>query len=640
MKNIYLLCSFLTVSIIYGQRNYEQSLNEAKAFESFQQIENVLLETDYVPEYYRLEMTVNPNELNFSGKTTMHFTTTAELNQIEINAQPNLTIGTITYHSLPITNFTRSGNVLTINLPATIPNNQLDSIAIAFSGVANATSSGLRRGFHNDVPVIETISEPWHGSSWWVCKDDLIDKAAKLDVYVTHPEEFKAASNGTLKSVTNAGNGNLRTHWQHNYPIPTYLVAIAVTNYTEYNNSVNINGTNMPIINYVYPETLSNWTNSLDQVPNYISFLSEKWGDYPYKEEKYGHAQWNRGGGMEHSTMSFMGNFNFGLVGHELAHQWFGNQVTCGTWHDIWINEGFAEYGDGLLTEEFLGDTEFINWKDNNIGLITAEPWGSVYNPDADNQSRIFNYRLTYAKGSMAVHLMRFMINNDDLFFQACRDILNDSELTYNYAVTEEIKTSLETSTGMNWDNYFADWIYGEGHPIFDIRVNKNPDSNEISVKFTQTPSHNSVSFFETPFEIEFRGAGGQTDTRRFELTQSPQTFFVNDLSFPVTSFIPNPGFDVICEINNTVLNNNEFETEHSNQAKLYPNPARTQFTIENKFPINEVKIFDATGKIMFHSGQIDLKKVLISTQNWLTGTYMVQIHSGKNVQLKKLLIE
>ncbi len=640
MKNLYLICFFTISTFAFSQRNYEQSLEEAKAFGSFKSAENNLLDAEYKPEYYRLEMNLNPNQLDYSGKTTMHFTTTSDLNQIKINAQPNLSIASITYHSNTITDFSRAENVLTIQLPETIPNNQLDSITISFSGEANSTSNGLKRGFHEEVPVMETISEPWHGSSWWVCKDDLIDKVEKLDVYITHPTEFKVASNGLLKSVTAIGNGNSKTHWQHNYPITTYLVAIAVTNYAEYNNSVTINGTNVPIVNYLYPETLSNWTASLDQVPSYIEFLSEKWGDYPYKQEKYGHAQWNRGGGMEHATMSFMGNFNFGLVGHELAHQWFGDQVTCGTWHDIWLNEGFAEYGDGLLTQNVYGDNEFSNWKEYNIGLITAENFGSVYNPEAENQSRIFNYRLTYAKGSMAVHLIRYILNDDELFFQSCRDFLNNPEFTYNYAVTEDLKMSLENSTGMNWDDYFADWIYGEGHPIFDVKVHKISNSNQVTVTFNQTTSHNSVSFFQTPFEIEFRGGNGESTTRRFNLTENGQSFIVNDLPFPTTSFIPNPKFDVICQINSTVLNNEEFELNNSNQAKLYPNPAKAQFTIENKQPINEIKVFDASGKAIYNVKGLNDTKIQIKTNSWPTGIYMVQIHSGVGIQLKKLLIE
>ncbi|SMC56659.1 M1 family metallopeptidase [Moheibacter sediminis] len=625
-----------------AQRNYEHSIQEKNAFQNGQHThaeEGVLLDADYVPEYYRLEIHADPNVSNFSGKTTMHFTTTELLNQIKINAKQNLDIESISYHSAPITNFTRSGDVLTINLPASLPQNHLDSIAISFSGNAN-TSSGYSVFSHNGNPIAETISESFHASAWWVCKDDLLDKVKKIDIHVTHPSSMKAASNGLLKSVTNIGGGNSVSHWQHNYPIPVYLVAIAVTNYIEYNNSVDISGTNVPIINYVYPESLSGAQSSLDQVPSYISSLSEKFGDYPYKLEKYGHAEWERGGGMEHSTMSFVANFDFGLVVHELGHQWFGNQVTCGTWSDIWLNEGFAEYSDGLMTQEIFGENAFKSWKEDYVWYITDNNWGSVWNPEPENEDRIFNYRLTYAKASMMVHLIRYIINDDALFYQSMKNYLNDPALTYGYATTPQFKSSLEASTGMNWDNYFADWIYGQGHPIFNIAVNKHSGSNNITVIINQNQSHNSVDFFETPLEIQFRGSGGQTATRRFNLTQNGQSFDVTDLSFAVTNYTVNPSFDVVCRIGSTTLGNEELDAANSTKASIYPNPANESFTIENKENIDEIKVFDVSGKVIYHSKDLNNAKVQINSQNWTTGTYMVQIQSGNRTQLMKVLVK
>lgn len=598
--------------------------------------EDFFLDADYVPSYYRLEMNLNPYQANFSGKTTMKFTTTTSTNIVKINAQANLSISNVSYHSTPITTFSRNGNVLTIPLPNSLPSNHLDSISISFTGNA-ANSNGLNLGMHAGVPVIETLAEPWHASSWWVCKDDLIDKVEKIDILISHPSEFKAASNGSLKSVTSAGNGNSTTHWQHNYSIPAYLVAAAVTNYVEYNNSVNVSGTTVPIINYMYPETLSGWTSSLDAVPSYIEFLSEKFGDYPYKNEKYGHAQWNRGGGMEHSTMSFMGGFNFSLVTHELAHQWFGNKVTCSTWHDIWINEGFADYCAGLLTQHVNGETTFRNWKDTRIENITAQNWGSVYCPDAENQSRIFDSRLTYRKGSMVVHLIRFILNDDELFYQSLRNFLDDPNFSYGYAGTQDFKASLEASTGRNWDNYFEDWIYGEGHPIFDIHLNHNPNSNNYTLTFQQSSSHNSVDFFETPFEIKFNGSAGQSETRRFDLTQSPQSFTVDDLPFTVTSYVANPNFDVICKVNSAILSTNEIQKI---ETLIYPNPAKSEFTIESPKTIQNVNVFDSSGKMIFRTSNINQFKLQIPTHNWPNGVYSVQIQVENQRVIKKLIIQ
>ncbi|MGB6092813.1 MAG: M1 family aminopeptidase [Moheibacter sp.] len=621
MRNFLQLFFILTFSFVFSQN----------------QTEGTQLDTAYKPIYYRLEMKLNPNQQAFSGTTTVHFNTTDELSLFKINARSNLNIQSISYHQNTISSYTRAGDVLNITLPEMLPSGKLDSISISFSG-NSATSTGLTLGQHAGVPIIETIAQPWHASSWWVCKDDLIDKVTKLDVYVTHPNEFKAASNGLLKSVTPAENGMSVTHWQHNYAIPVYLIGIAVTNYAEYNNSVVINGTTVPIINYLYPETMSNWTDQLDQVPSHIQFLSEKFGDYPYKNEKYGHAQWNRNGGMEHSTMSFMGKFTFNLVVHELAHMWFGDKVTCATWHDIWLNEGFADYCTGLLTEYYDGEQSFQSWKSTRVQEITAQNGGSVYNPDAESESRTFNSRLTYKKGSMAAHLIRFMMNDDELYYQTLKNWLNDPEFAWGYADTEDLKAFLEAQTGNDWSNYFNDWIYGEGHPIFNILVDKTPNSNELTVRFSQTGSHSSVLFFHTPFEIEFRGSAGQKEIRRFEISAQQQNFEVNDLGFNVTSFVPNPKSDVICQIAGSVLSTDELNSE--SEIKIYPNPVQNLLNIVSDAQIRQIEITDLSGKTIYKKSKINLNQFEVQTRNFPKGIYIIQIKTGKKLQTKKFIKE
>lgn len=639
MKKSLFIAGLLAGIGSFAQSNYEHSLEEKQSFHSPDYTLSTLLETDYIPEYYRLEINSNPNQYEFSGTTTMHFTTTAETNQIKINAQQNLDISSVSYHSNPITNYTREDDVLTIPLSDMLDNNQLDSISISFEGNADSSSGYSVMPQHGwGDPTVSTLSESFHASSWWVCKDDLLEKADKVDVYITHPLGMKAASNGKLMSVTDLGNGNSKTHWQHNYPIPAYLVAIAVTNYEEYNNSVTVNGTEIPIINYIYPGSLPDAQYTLDLTPTYISEISEKYGDYPYKLEKYGHAEWEWGGGMEHSTMSFVTGWSPGLIKHELAHQWFGNKVTCATWSDIWLNEGFAEYTDGWLVELLNGEDDFRNWKEDYVWYITDSGWGSVWNPEPNNEDRIFNYRLTYAKGSMIVHLIRYMINDDELFYQALRDYLDNPEFSYNYATTDEFHASLEASTGMDWDNFFEDWIYGEGHPIFHIAVNNDPTNTNLNVKVLQAQSHNSVDFFETPFEIEFYGSGNQTATRRFDLTYNNQIFQVNDIPFEVTGYSFNPDFDLVCRVNSQTLDNNEVDV-NSTKAKIYPNPAKDFFVIENSQNIDEVKVFDLTGKIIFNQNFYQ-QKVQVHSGSWPTGTYLVQIKSGKRTQLMKVLVK
>lgn len=594
-----------------------------------------LLEVEYEPKYYRLEINLNPNQSEFYGKTTLHFKTNSGISQFQIHAQPNLIIEEINYHSETISDYSRDGNVLSFHLPQELPQNHIDSLSIQFSGSAES-STGLNLGYHSTVPIIETLSEPWHASSWWVCKDDLLEKAEEIDVFIQHPQEFKAASNGTLISITDLGNGNHLTHWKHKYPIPAYLLGIAVSNYVEYNNSVQIGDVEMPIINYLYPEALSQWTSALDAVPTYIEFLNEKLGNYPFKNEKYGHAQWNRNGGMEHTTMSFMGKFTFSLVVHELAHQWFGNKVTCKSWSDIWINEGFADYCVGLLDEFIHGEESFKNWKNERVNLITSLNHGSVYVPENSSQSRIFDSRLTYKKASMVVHLIRFILNDDELFFQVLRNFLNKTELSFSYASTQDFKEVLESSTQQNWDDFFQDWIYGEGHPIITTSL-QTIGSNVWLLEIQQQPSHQSVNIFRMPIEIEFRGDNNQKEIRRFELSQEIESFLIHDLQFEPIDYVPNPGNDLVCVLNVTPMKSQEWT---KSSILIHPIPAKNEITIQTEEPMKVIEIYNLKGQMKEKINIGNQTKIKIQTDSWTKGVYLLKIKLENSIIEKKIIVE
>src|SRR5690606_18870975 len=203
------------------------------------------------------------------------------------------------------------------------------------------------------------------------------------------------------------------------------------------------------------------------------------------------------------TTVSFMGGFSRGLIAHELGHQWFGNKVTCGSWQDIWLNEGFATYLAGMVIENFDGNTDFRSWKQDKILSITQENDGSVYVPAQDTTSvnRIFNSRLSYNKGSMVLHMLRKKLG-DAVFFQGLKDYLADPELAYGYAKTEDLIRIMEDASGVDLNEFFDDWIYEEGYPQYTIRWNQTNGASNMIVTISQTQSHPSVSFFEVPVPL------------------------------------------------------------------------------------------------------------------------------------------
>lgn len=238
----------------------------------------------------------------------------------------------------------------------------------------------------------------------------------------------------------------------------------------------------------------------------------------------------------------------------------------------------------------------------------------------------------------MVVHLIRFMMNDDELFYQTLKNWVNDSGFSWGYADTEDFKAFIEVQTGNDWTDYFNDWIYGEGHPIFNILVDKTPGGNELTVHFSQSGSHSSVPYFHTPFEIEFRGSGGQKEIRRFEISAQQQNFEVNDLGFNVTSFVPNPNSDVVCKIASSVLSTDELNSD--SEIKIYPNPVQNLLNIESGVQIRQIEITDLSGKTIYKKSKINQNQFEIQTRNFSKGVYIIQIKTDKKLQTKKFIKE
>ena len=157
-----------------------------------------------------------------------------------------------------------------------------------------------------------------------------------------------------------------------------------------------------------------------------ITSFSRLLMDYPFSEEKYGHAMAPMGGGMEHQTMTTLQDFGFFLVAHELAHQWFGDHITCGNWQDIWINEGFASYMEYVAAQELLGQEAADGWMTNAMSVAKSRTRGSVFVPEegVEDEYRLFDYALSYKKGAILLHMIRYELDDDDLFFGALRQYL------------------------------------------------------------------------------------------------------------------------------------------------------------------------------------------------------------------------
>ncbi len=636
LLHFFLLFYFLTYSQ-HVKTLAQDNLNSIVQFEQKNAAKKLSFKANpntgnYDLKYHRLEWNVDPTKAEISGTVTSYFIANENMNKITFDLANNMTVSKVMQRGVNLTFQQNSNEELVIDLPSMQNSGVLDSLTVVYSG--NPVSTGFDSfeiSTHGDenTPVLWTLSEPYGAKGWWPCKQDLIDKIDSIDIYITHPSQYKAASNGVLKSEIISGT-NKTTHWKHKYPIPAYLIAIAVTNYAVYNDHVNIG--DFDVVNYVYPETLLSTKNATAITPQIMELYGSLFELYPYADEKYGHAEFGWGGGMEHTTMTFMGGWSRSLIAHELAHQWFGNKVTCGSWEDIWLNEGFATYLDALVIENFDGDSAFISWRSNAVNYITSSTSGSTFVKDTTSVSRIFDGRLSYRKGAMILHMLRYKLE-DAAFFQAIKNYLADPKLAFGYARTIDLQNHLEAISSENLTEFFNDWFYGEGYPTYEVTWYQNQTNKEVQFTVNQTQSHASVSFFEMPLPVRVKGLGN-SEIIRLEITENGQTFNTS-LDFDIQSIEIDPEKQLISRNNSTILGVDPVQLQ--NNISIYPNPVKNILTIQNNTQTNikRITIYDILGKIVLQK-ENPISNISLEKLNF--GMHLVKIDTDKGVIHKTIL--
>jgi len=553
-------------------------------------------QTDMVYQEFRWE--VDPAVFYIKGVITYVFKSKVDaLAQLVLDLDTTMQIHYIRRGITDLSYVHSDDLLLTVDLNKSLSIGEIDTLTISYEGTPHSTGFGsFEQDAHSGKPILWTQSVPYGVRDWWPSKQDLIDKIDSMDIYITTPLGQLAASTGKLVSITEE-NGKLLHHWRHRYPIVSYLVAFSVTNYVSYEEFLHLNGgDSIQILNYVYPESLNEAKAGTPAVKNMMEFYNEKFGLYPFANEKFGHAQFSWGGGTEIQTMNFVTNFSSGLLAHELAHQWFGDDVTCGSYSDTWLNEGFATYLTGLTYEHFPQYGSFNNWKSSTRNSVVSEPGGSVFVADTSDTFRVFDTRLTYNKGAFVLHMLRWVVG-DDAFFQGCYNYLHLPHTQYNFGRTRDLQSEMEATSGKDLDEFFADWYYGEGYPSYHVDWWQYHDS--IYFKIHQETSTLTIPFFEMPVPIQVID-GVQT----FE-------FVCNNTDQDQIFSFPNPNGDlnvdhIYIDLNKWLLSKNNTLNEifidgisplaSKQEISIWPNPVTSFLNIESTAQIKHAELINSQG--------------------------------------------
>lgn len=599
----------------------------------------------YDVHFYNLDLQMTNTSTYLSGSVAIHAKALVQLDSALIELFQSLLVTEIKVNG-NVVNYSRVSNKIRVPVNANAQENFVIDVAYAGTPPTAQTNplggSGLTAGSSPSWgnKVVWSLSEPFSAYEWFAVKQSLTDKADSCAVAITVPDTCKAGSNGVLEQVLPLGNGWTRYQWKHHHPIDYYLISVSVAKYVEYNVYANPQGSASPVLiqNYIYdnPGTLPNFIDEINETAAFLELYATQFGPYPFANEKYGHCMAPISGGMEHQTMTTQGFFEKTLTSHELAHQWWGNNVTCASWCDIWLNEGFASYAEYLMLQALYPGQEG-NHMNQVHQSVMSQPGGSIWVLDSLNEARIFNGRLSYDKGAGFIHTLRYLIQNDSLFFAALQDF--QSTFANETATGFDFKNHVANFCNINLDPLFEQWYYGEGFPTYEVHYNQN--GNDLFLQISHTASMPSITpTFTNPISLRILRQGQADTIIRFEINDNVEYFSLYNFGILAGTIGIDP--------QNWVMNGNAGVsldptlgfTEHSSMlnAKLevYPNPSTDYIAIKGQTEILDYTFYDANGKTV-QAGTID-KDELIDVRALQSGAYVLKCVSKNQQQYIRLV--
>jgi aminopeptidase N len=549
------------------------------------------------------------------------------------------------------TSFKHSTNLLLIQLNRVYQPEELIQISIYYHHLAVHDGS-----FVAGDGLVFTNCEPEGARNWFPCHDVPSDKAT-FDITAKTPLNVTLGSNGILADSTISGD-TLYYHWVSTNPLATYLAVIAgATNYqlriNYWHESANPSDS-IPIRYYYLPD------QNPDPVANVIvtmaNFYSQTFCEYPF--QKVGFAGLNlsfQGGGMENQTLITLCTtcWRESLVAHEFAHMWFGDLVTCSTWADIWLNEGFAtwmtvhwqEHKQGYESyKTFLINSYAIPYLANNTGYAISDSSWVRRIPSFDT---LFNTYITYEKGACMVHQLRYVLG-DSVFFSLLRAYVSDTNLRFKSATIGYFMNLTDQVAGADYDWFFNDWIYQPNHPRYQNTYAIQPNEiNTYTLQFLTKQIQQNPSFFRMllPLKIVFADS---TDTLvRVMNTYNHQLFSFIFKKQPVRLMF-DPDTNIMLKEGTTNLGMIEFKGIDT-PLILYqnvPNPANNTTNISYflQFPMHvTLEILDISGKsvatLINEYKQAGKFAFFLNCSRLGAGTYFYRMTAGQYRVTKKMVL-
>ncbi|MBK8553834.1 MAG: T9SS type A sorting domain-containing protein [Ignavibacteria bacterium] len=577
---------------------------------------------------------ISPYSKNFNGSVTITFRVDSSLSSVQLNAvNTSMTVNSVSLNAI---SFTHTGNILNVTLDRTYLEGETVEIKIDYTHL-NVSD----QAFYASGGMVFTDCEPEGARKWFPCYDKPSDKAT-LDLTAKVPANVKLGSNGRLNDSLVTGD-TIYYHWISKDPISTYLIVMsAKVNYNldiVYWHKLSNPADSVPV--RFYYNSGENTSNIKQKIIPMMTLYSQKFGEHAF--EKNGFATLNSQfswGGMENQTLTSLCPNCWGenLISHEFAHQWFGDLITCATWADIWLNEGFATYLEAIWLESTSGYTAYKNdILADASGYLSGNPGWPMYNPSwalvTPSTNELFNTAITYYKGACVLHMLRYTIG-DTLFFNALKSYATDSAggFKYNSTVTDDFTSKISSSAGQDLSWFINQWVKEPNHPVYQNYYNfSQAGAGNWNVKFTARQIQTNSVFHKMPLVIKVGFNTGSDTLIRFMNDVNNQEFVYSFNRQPV-SLVFDPNNDIVLKQSSLILGIYNSESELPGSFSLmqnYPNPFNPVTVIRYTIQSNtggqksnvKVVVYGASGK--------EIQTLVNDQQN--AGTYEIQFDGSMN---------
>lgn len=466
-------------------------------------------------QHVKLVIALDFEQETISGTAYTTFSTLhEEVRTISFDAV-DLNIEHISLENGTALDYTTTAKKLIVTLDHTYRNGEHFTIAIKYNAKPR---TGLR--FMKPVPEDPTrpvqawtFGQPRYHSHWFPCHDSPNDRAT-TEIIVTVPPQFLTVSNGKLLSVID--NGATKTHhWRHDIPHAAYLVSLVVGDFAVIDDSYN----GKPVMYYIRKDRKDDARLYMGKTPQMMQFFSEYTGvEYPYDTYAQTVVEVYTGA-MEHTTCTTHSfalvvdqkaalDFNHNyvpVVAHELAHQWFGDLITCRDWSHGWLNEGFATYFEDMWVEHDEGVDEFkytmLQEKQGYLSEDSTYRRPIVYYTYNDQGFELFDRHL-YNKGAWVLHMLRRQLTNEG-FRRGIRAYIE--RFRTKEVVTSDLQRTLEEVTGHSLERFFQQWVFSGGHPELEVDYEWDSERKLARLRIKQTQKVDALTpCFYTPLDLAF----------------------------------------------------------------------------------------------------------------------------------------